>query len=307
MRRVVYFLICIVGIMSCKDNSNDCNPLDTSQNLTYSYEKDFVYKICFNPSNENELFAIMRKNAEGPYKLYNLNISIGSISLIHEDNIWNGFDISPDGKWVLFALADAKIWKMKTNGDSLQKIIDYELSVYPSFITNNTFTFLNNNLGKRFLADIYGNILDTLETYPAMSGYIDYINDSIAVAKNYTVDKCYLCTFNIKSETLNNIKEVDPGSTVSPIYIGQNTMLWADKVGVYTTSIVDGSTSKIKNSCSSIRYLTPTVNSSKNKVIWVKYIYNQDENDMSKVYLETKLILSNTTFGFEQTLTKPSL
>ncbi|UPT68626.1 MAG: hypothetical protein M0D57_08405 [Sphingobacteriales bacterium JAD_PAG50586_3] len=307
MRRLAYLLVCIMGLLSCKKDGNDCTPLDTSQNLNYSFDKDFVYKICLNPSNDNELFLVMQKNAEGPHQLYKLDLTNSAYTLIYQDNIWNGFDVSPDGEWILLTLGDAKIWKIKTNGDSLQKIVDMELSVYPTFNTNHTFSFLNNNVNKHFLADLDGNILDTLDNHPAMSNFVDYINDSIAVAKNYTADKCFLSTYNVKSHVINNIKEVDPGSVVSPIFIGQNTMLWANKEGVYTTSILSGNTTKIRSSCSSIRYLTPTVNSSKSQVIWVKYIYNQDKDNLSQVYLDTKLILSDSGFGFEQTLTKPSL
>lgn len=55
-------------------------------------------------------------------------------------------------------------------------------------------------------------------------------------------------------------------------FIDSTTFIWADNTGIFITNIQTKQVSKLKGTCDSKTYLSPSYSSSSNKVIWNKVI-----------------------------------
>src|ERR1700752_1826249 len=133
MKKILFFAL--VAFASCKkdppvsststpsQNETDClNFQTTSTAVTIDWPHiDTVYNTPrFNPSNPNEIVYVQGITRTNKTYLVKRNLITGRETQIISD-VWQRPDWSVKD-WIVFNHADNQVWKIKSNGDSLQQL-----------------------------------------------------------------------------------------------------------------------------------------------------------------------------------------
>ncbi|HEX7413429.1 MAG TPA: hypothetical protein VF411_05230, partial [Bacteroidia bacterium] len=158
---------------------------------------DTIYNTpCFNPNNSNEIIYVQGIQSIHKSNLVKQNLSTGHKTYIISD-IWQKPDWSVKD-WIVFNHADNQVWKIKTNGDSLQQLTSQGgLEAIWDKTGNKIAYWTETGIGQTntyytFITDISGNIMDTLfEPFLTHHGSWSYDNTKIA-SYCYIIDVGYI-------------------------------------------------------------------------------------------------------------------
>lgn len=146
MKRLIQILLITHVLLGCKkdvpQNVNeqvcsecDCNPIPEliDPNFGYTYVYDSIYKFYpqFNPNSNNE-FLYCSFNNTGGVKLNKHNLLTETSTTLYEGVMsyapsWGNMD------WIIFDKGDGQIWKMKSDGDSMELVTNGGLFFHPEF------------------------------------------------------------------------------------------------------------------------------------------------------------------------------
>jgi|GEM_PF-1181549 len=287
---IIFFLL----LVKCKKDSTDicdqdflCNEFPiTSSPLGYDYLLQSKRPVwaSFSPNNDNEiLFYKDNSNDEGVY-IFDLNTS--EMSLVFQGNLI----ASPEwGKndWILLNI-DGNIFKIQSNGDNFTQLTFDGGSYYPHWNINADSLIFRKNLDN--LSIVMNEFGSDRDTFPEEYSAIGTSWNHSQFICNQKMEQLVLN--ELANETTISIKNLQEdfdlytGCEEMIIrYYGQvwvnNDIYYSNTLGLFKSNIGGGESVMIHEGCQHVKYLYPSVNASKDKILCVKQI---DE------YLETNII-----------------
>jgi hypothetical protein len=271
--------------------------------LGYQYQQpEITYNApSFNPINPNEIIFVRGYYSTQSNELvkYNL-ISKQETILLNSTQIWGHPNWGKNG-WILLNKGDNQVWKIKDNGDSLTQLTtQFGLdAIWSPNADEFTYWVQIGSTYYTFFSDVNGNVFDTL-LYPNVLYRGAWSPDGSKIATNFGYVLSYI--------DLNNrqIIQVNISPNSAPIYdinwlSDSETMIWCTNDGFFKTNINTNVTTKIKNACSAIRYIYPTVFN--NKMIIQRF--DSKLLNSETIYTENNLYMMDVDGNNEKKLTFP--
>jgi hypothetical protein len=307
---ILFFFFAAMLFTHCKKDvgvypkmEDGCIDFPPSSNLLgYQYQQPEITSNapCFNPTNPNEIIFIRGHYSTQSNELVKYNFATKSESiLLNSTQIWGHPDWGVNG-WILLNKGDNQVWKIRDNGDSLTQLTtQFGLDAIWSPNGNEFVYWVQiNSVYYTFFSDINGNIFDTLLS-PNILYHGAWSPDGTKIATNFSYRLSYI-DLNTRQTIQVNIP-----SNSTPIYdinwlSDSETIIWCTNDGFFKTNINSNTTTQIKTSCSSKRYIYPTVFNKKiiiqrfdsklisENIIWTENnLYSMDADGRN----ETKLIV----------------
>lgn len=275
--KYIIFFICLLCIACRKENpvnEDDClnfyNRPATVNFLNWPGIDTTYNTPCFNPNNSNEIIYIKGCMSANKGFIVKRNLVTGYETYIVSD-VWGKPDWSSKD-WIVFNHADNQVWKIKSNGDSLQQLSTQggmegiwnhsgDKIAYWNQIQSTYFTFIT---------DENGNHLDTL-LYPFLlhNGAWSYDNNKIA-SYTYTYDVGYIDLISKELYKITNNKEDSRGWFVISDMVwtsDSQNIIWCNGFGIFKTNIISHQTIQIITACDSKQYRSVSVSSDAKKII----------------------------------------
>lgn len=122
---MLFFISCDKPII---DIFTDCDSINYSSINTWEYANNYYLAPCFNPENSNEFIYVLDKPNDPTFskQLWKYNLTTKEKSYI-TDNVWYYPKYGLDD-WIFLNRFNQQIWKVKSNGDSLQPLFTEELN-----------------------------------------------------------------------------------------------------------------------------------------------------------------------------------
>ncbi|MGZ5282296.1 MAG: TolB family protein [Bacteroidia bacterium] len=219
-----------------------------------STEKDAQWP-CICPFDKNRIVYLMTDGATGKRTLKIQNMQTGEAhTLMDRENILYNFSWSVKD-WILFPVGNSAIYKIKSNGDSLQQLLGIGYS-----------NPLWSPKGDKFLVHVgSGTVLvsengEILKKFTGLNPYIwsPHNNNLVATYKREGND-FFMATYDI--ETDKTIKIISP-KDIHGEDCG-NEFVWADSLNIiwglrgkaiYKTNLQTKTTKKLRDQCKYMAY-----------------------------------------------------
>lgn len=299
--------ICIlVFSSSCKKDkleSSDCIPIPSYNGSGFGYisVSDSVnYSLpCYNPNNANEIIFV--KNSNSGNELIKLNIVTNQKQVIYSGTI---FSQPKWGKndWILLNLPDANIWKIKSNGDSLQQLTNNGNFFQPEWSPNQSrIIFYDSNTPfNYYISDLYGTLIDSFPDNPPT--IIRWNNDSL-IYFQYQFKIYSLNLFSRNKCVINQYSDNTPADR-GIIITYNNDLIFCKTDGIYSINLNSLNIRKIKSTCNSRTYLFPSYSPISDKIIFQR----TDETliDENTIYVIKRLYIMNSDGSDEKIIEIPN-
>ncbi|MEM7372654.1 MAG: hypothetical protein AAF587_28795 [Bacteroidota bacterium] len=164
------------------------------------WDDDLVYMVRFNPMDAREILYAYSPYPSAGFNLFRLNLETGETNMvveyIHQVADWSIKD------WIVLDRHPLGIWKVKSNGDSLQLLIKSENSSeqyrHPMWDSSGTRILVGQEGHNAKILDEQGNIIDSLPMpnfpTPGVSAnfrYISLVRDSVFGYKDFHTNIFY--------------------------------------------------------------------------------------------------------------------
>lgn len=302
--------------MSCKKdppitgncgNCDGCTPVGSPSGITSGWEliadgRSF-FRPCFNPENANEFLFMTGENSNDTLWVHDL-VTSSSVKILTGYNIVSRPQWGKSG-WIIMALSDNNIWKMKSNGDSLIQLsfnsycyqpgwnYDYSAVVYYRSVVINPTT--------AYTMTIDGQALDTIgDCYSASSAWNH--PEYITTYSCYGVTICNPITgeiTNVASKPDENV-----GCSGYSLFVSNDNVIWSCSYGLYTTDINTKQTQHVLQSCDAKLYSSPSYSSQSNKLLWQKLLRKPDST-RTALFHRSSIVIMNPDGTDEQEIQLP--
>ncbi len=315
---LIFFLLFLTFYTSCKKdkdleiecNSCDCQPIPPSPSeWGYSFLVGGfdIQNTSFNPNNDNELVYSVKNYSENSFGIFKYDLTTQeSVQIYDGDSNYNvDWGIND---WVIFTSTEGYIWKVKSNGDDLTQLTFLGGASSAQWnSTADSIVFRKSWENISVVIDENGIGLDTLSDFFSALGqawnhpkYISGISLGSLTLKS------------IKDSSLTNIRNLSNDLSIyngcEEEVIGTGGVVWENdniyyshSLGVFKSDINGIQPSLIKESCSTKRYTSPSINKSKNKLLFVRWdqkIVGEAENTL----LTTKELVTMNLDGSDETI-----
>jgi hypothetical protein len=251
-------------------NAQQCN--DTTHypigDTTYSAPR-------FNPNNSNEIIYVRSSTSTFGTSLVKRNLTTGQ-----ETFIVNDVRSQPDWSvkdWIVFNHADNQVWKIKSNGDSLQQLTTQGglETIWDKSGNKIEYWFQRGQTAYNyynFITDNNGNIIDTL-FYPFLAHYGSWSYDNTKIASYcYMYDVGYI---DLGTKQMTKVTNTPPDNSgqgkniITDIDWMPNSqdIIWANEAGLYKTNIYTKQTTTLKIACDGRFYVYLSVSPDGKKII----------------------------------------
>ena len=269
--------ICLLFFTCKKDpplpnraNAQQCN--DTTHypigDTTYNAPR-------FNPNNSNEIIYVRAAASGLGTRLVKRNLTTGQETFIVND-VRNQPDWSVKD-WIVFNHEDNQVWKIKSNGDSLQQLTTQGgLEAIWNKTGDRIIYWLQKgqtaNTYYNFITDVNGNTIDTL-FYPFTLNCGSWSYDNTKIASYcYTYD---VGEIDLVTKQTTKITDSPPDNSgqgkniITDIDWMPNSqdIIWANEAGLYKTNIYTKQTTTLKIACDGRFYVYLSVSSDGKKII----------------------------------------
>lgn len=281
-----YFYILIIVLASCKHNVYRTEEVPTPNTLTEcvsfpildvptlggGYKKildstvNHIDYACFNPNNPNEIYYEEMSTKRGKF-----NLKTNSATLIFRDPLRHRFAKWGKKDWILLNWDASGIWKIKSNGDSLQQVISIAGKQASSCEWNykgDKFVFYTDD--KVYYIVSENGIL--LDSFP--------LNFRAAVSwqnpKGWLLSPTFFQDGNVSVYDIPNsinIAEysVGKGWHYGLSWLSNDVFVCCTSEGVYIVDIGAGGTvKKIRNACDRQTYYDPSYSEQTNKILFIR-------------------------------------
>jgi len=276
---VIYSLLIIFLSAGCKKKPAEKEYFPTTHSSTVIPSitiSPIQYKYpFFNPNNANEIifyYIDIEKNINQllKYDLLSKQKNIICDTKIISQPKWN------KNNWIILNNNDYSISLIKSNGDSLHKIINFNTSLYPTWANNDSSIIFSNsiNLSSKFTLlkyNIYNKELDTL--YYGYTALNSVYNEFIATILNYRdYSNISFSKYNspIKWETLTNV-DINGNNRIEGICwnLTNNTIYYSRYAkGIYKLNLNSNIEVNITKPNLNIKYLALNISSDGKKIVY---------------------------------------
>jgi hypothetical protein len=267
VRNIAFIILTILCLGSCRKQSGEtCESLPDPGGFGWQNETPKMLRfVCYNPLDDQEfLFVHM---AAGTSKLYTYNTSSNILKLVFEGGIWYPPRWGKNG-WILLNLSDENIWKVKSNGDSLTKITSAGHYHYSNW-TYDCDAIITDPLTKVSLLNLNGALIDSFENLSIFT-YGQYFDRNSIISNGPAMGGGMVGIYYLSERKQVDLAPTNFGTCQLGPPVSNNEFVWCDKDGIYRTNRETKSTVKLKSACGTKQYATPTVNSTKTKMMFIQ-------------------------------------
>lgn len=312
--KILILLLIFELIFSCNkadidDSSSDCEDFISSSPFGFylnSFPPFLYIKPCFNPNDENEFIYVKLNSATMESDLYKYNL-IDQTSTLLINNV-SGYPQWGKTDWILFEMNDERLWKIKSNGDSLTLLISD--GIYNDYATWNSsgdrfiFRLHYGDSVNSIISDIDGNYLLQTASIYYEGGAWNPNPEKIAYASELDQDYGIAwCDTNLsESHTFvfmasQNGDDILKGMAWLP---DEENVMWSTGNTVSISNIYTGKTTQLFENCDAKKYIYPSISPDGTKVIFEKVV----QNKLSEVelYIVNELVIMNIDGSDEEVI-----
>lgn len=285
-----------IAIPPNSEIQSSCIPIPpysgTGFGYNYLVDTNYLMMPSFNPNNPNEFVYVYKNYNSGQTEIYKYDLTNNTKQLIYSGNIifppkWGGND------WILLNPSDENVWKIKANGDSLIQLTTSAGNFYPEWNPEaNKIIFFNSDINKSIIISSIGVPLDTLEK--PVHALVNWGTN------NWIATLSVSFGLEIFDSYGNNSTGFIPDnfSQLGGCFWINNSVLWANSDGIYSTQFPSLNTSLIKATCNSKTYLFASYSQLSEKIIWQKVDRSLINEDLIEV--KSRLFIMNADGTDEQ-------
>jgi hypothetical protein len=294
---IICLLLTAISLNACKkDNDEPCPseclceefpPAMTVQGYTYADHSNRVLQAQFNPNHDSE-FAYYKTNSseEGVY-IYNTNTQ--ESTLVYEGYVKYGPEWGVND-WILLNLGDNNIYKIKSDGTELTQLTFDGDNYYPHWNLTADSILYNKAFGNiTILMNENGETLDTLPDW--YNKKFTVWNHPTHLAASFLDEQRIVEMSDLNESTIHYFSsdfilydgcEPNIESSHGRLWVGDD-IYYSHTLGVFKVNMDGTGETMIKEGCSSIIYRSPSVNQSKDKLLWVKTVSEHIGNNTIKI------------------------
>ena len=216
LANTIVIAISLVWILSCtKDKATGpvctCPDIQPGPAITVFLEQGHKYSWpIFNPNNNNEILYSLRDSSSGAYQLVKYNMASG-VKNILLDNVRVSYQPKwSESDWIVYSNhSDNQIWRIKSNGDSLEQISIGEWNFAPvldasgdhcywnySETGGNPYRVLKKNLSTGIVDTIYDKVFIDID--------LTLNDEELLVRRSVNNSQEYLSSMNLNDYTFEN-------------------------------------------------------------------------------------------------------
>ncbi len=267
------FIVVLILNGCKKTDSQDmeyrCLPLPDAPPLgwTDSFVGLQVRAPQINPADENEFVIIIPPiNTSGGLYKYNAATGAKTLLLAYKPDL---YPISQPsfGKngWILLGMSDYRIYKIKSNGDSLSLVTPRGSNyVFPLWNPSCDRIVVDVVDDTCELWDANGNFLKLLPHF-GRAGTGAFFDDDRIIARDYTDIGLY----SIAQDRFESYALIpDDASVASSTRLGPKQFCWSTRSGIYRTDLDTKQTVKLRESCTSRLYTSASARKDGSEMFW---------------------------------------
>lgn len=229
---------------------------------------------CFNPNNENEV--IFREDWATVDTIVNdttyhqihtglvkYNLATKEKQLLYEGAVGPRPRWSRKG-WILLVLPDTKIYKIKSNGDSLTQLTFEGKCLGPEW----------NKWGDQFVYNLVENT-GNISVFCDEAGNEIFRKQGASISPSWQHDSLLtqvniyaLTVWNPLSDSVEIIQESGISGTFGAEWLDDKSIIWSNNEGIYISDRISKETIQIRETCIGDYFNQPTFNSLSQKVIF---------------------------------------
>ncbi len=315
---LIFFLLFLTFYTSCKKdkdleiecNSCDCQPIPPSPSewgYSFLIGGFDIQSASFNPNNDNELVYSVKNYSENSFGIFKYDLTTQESVQIYSGDFHFNIDWGAND-WIIFNRPGGYIWKIQSNGESLTQLTFLGGATSAQWnSTADSIIFRKNWENISVIIDENGVGLDTLpEPFSALGqawNHPRYISGT---------SLGFLTLKDLRDSTITNIHNLSNDLSIyngcEDEVVGTGGVVWENdniyyshSLGVFKSDINGTSPVLIKESCSTKKYFSPSINKSKNKLLFVKRnqkVVGEAENTL----LTTKELVTMNLDGSDETV-----
>jgi len=235
---------------------DSCITLPPPLNITFGYDlapPDFLFRRpVFNPNNGDEMLYI---KVEGEYFNPYTELRIVNLCTGEDRFVTDKASFNPDWSvkdWIIFEDAHFKIWKIKSNGDSLIQLTFNHQQNHPKWSPDGTmfFQFQKDRTpnGNLFLMDESGNTIQIQDSTLGGWGSYSWSPDGTRYAFPTGAS---LGIASIENILVDIFPGISPAGVITSViwHPTEEIIYWNDGEGFYTTNLITRETQTLFERC----------------------------------------------------------
>lgn len=270
--------VVLSGTLSCNkpisDLFTDCPDVKIGSNIE-SADK-FYLAPCFNPENSDEfLYVVYHPNNEVYNKeLWKYNMATNEKAFI-TDNVWYYPKYSLN-EWIFFNRYNEQIWKVKSNGDSLQPLFTEELNYDVEASMHNKRIMFRRIIESDYyvmFADYDGNILYQISDKVYADGSWSEDGNKILSTYSFSNEDRGIAIYDTLYNLISKFNHGEYESYYSSIHgmdwlMDSENFVWCKVHGTYKVNSTSGIETQILEGCDTNQYGWPSVSPDNTKILF---------------------------------------
>ena len=204
------------------------------------------------------------------------------------------------GEWILYNRwigggGSGEIYKVHPDGTGNEMLTSGPARFHP--IINPTGNlFMYDATGGPAILDFSGNVIRQVHPDQNINLELsDWFNDSLLLCTGNDLAQTYSLNLNTGKLTplASNLGQDGNFIFQSPVYVGNGEFVWTSLTGLRKTNFLTGETTTVQESCNSVLFWPRFYNAATGKLLCLKSVITNKDNDPCKVMNQSKLVYMN--------------
>lgn len=260
-----------IKIVEPIEENCDCETIYPIPGDSYGYEHvhDTSYYLnpVFNPNNSNEIAFIDTDFYNYGMKIYRYNLITKQKQLVFSGLFQKTLNWTSND-WIIFQQNDFKLYKIKSNGDSLTQINHAYNYFHPAISKDGSkmVVLRVGTAGKSYLIDMDGNEIDSLENWVHNTGNWNSSNLFAGISSHNR-----LKIINPETNELH-FNKLYPSTIQDFVWLNEYEGIYSTTKGLYKLNYLTKTEQKIKCGCNSRTYRSGSLNSDGTKLVYTRSV-----------------------------------
>lgn len=273
----------LLNVFSCdrplENIVSNCDDFKFVDENLLEYPEKLFSAPCFNPENSNEFIYVEYEPYEEVYnkKLWKFNLLTKEKTFI-ADNVWCNPKYGLH-EWIFFNRFNEQIWKVKSNGDSLQPLFTQELNYDVEACVSDERIVFRRIIESDYFAmfsDYDGNILYKIVDNVYSDGSWSSDGNKLLSTYSFTNTARGIAVYNTLYNLLYKFNHGEYESNDDAIhgmdwYVDSENFVWCKRDGVYRVNINSGLQELLIEGCSASEYGYPSFSPNNSTILLEHY------------------------------------